>query len=209
MVASCSSSRRVMRLLASLICACATRGVVDALVASTARPRVGLIAERPGVATTAAFEMAAVPTKERTRAPPRTGFGTKQGERVGSQGGTPSGNPFEWAMDKDATRRDEDNFHILLLNSTFSKPRMSVAYAAGALCLVLAMPEDDAMEHSAFAMEQGFSCLGTWRRDECLKYAEQLQGRDLECRAVPGVKGRQAWQGSPANTGDPTLASGK
>ena len=155
--------------------------------------------------------MASVPTKERTTTRPRTaspGGSTKRGPQRDDYASA-GGSPFEWAMDKDATRRDEDNFHILLLNSTFSKPRMSVAYAAGALCLVLAMPEDDAMEHSAFAMEQGFSCLGTWRRDECLKYAEQLQGRDLECRAVPGVKGRQAWQGSPANTGDPTLASGK
>ena len=37
---------------------------------------------------------------------------------------------------------------------------MSVAYAAGALTLVLAMPEPDAIEHAGFAQAQGFSCLG-------------------------------------------------
>merc|ERR1719247_1119283 len=76
-----------------------------------------------------------------------------------------------------ASRNDGDNFHILLLNETFAKPRMSVAYAAGALTLVLAMPEPDAVEHAGFAQAQGFSCLGTWRKDECLELCEQLRGR--------------------------------
>ena len=84
---------------------------------------------------------------------------------------------FEWAIDADASRNDGDNFHILLLNETFAKPRMSVAYAAGALTLVLAMPEPDAIEHAGFAQAQGFSCLGTWRKDECLELCEQLRGR--------------------------------
>ena len=53
---------------------------------------------------------------------------------------------------------------------------MSVAYAAGALTLVLAMPEPDAVEHAGFAQAQGFSCLGTWRKDECLELCEQLLG---------------------------------
>jgi hypothetical protein len=114
---------------------------------------------------------------------------------------------FEWAIDADATRRDGDLFSILLLNETFAKPRMSVAYAAGALTLVLAMPEPDAVEHAGFAQAQGFSCLGTWRKDECLKFCEQLQGRDLSVRALPGVRGKQAWQGSPANVSPDALPS--
>ena len=114
---------------------------------------------------------------------------------------------FEWALDADASRNDGDNFHILLLNETFAKPRMSVAYAAGALTLVLAMPEPDAIEHAGFAQAQGFSCLGTWRKDECLELCEQLRGRDLSVRALPGVRGRQAWQGEPANTSPDALPS--
>ena len=114
---------------------------------------------------------------------------------------------FEWAIDADASRNDGDNFHILLLNETFAKPRMSVAYAAGALTLVLAMPEPDAVEHAGFAQAQGFSCLGTWRKDECLELCEQLRGRDLSVRALPGVRGRQAWQGEPANTSPDALPS--
>ena len=114
---------------------------------------------------------------------------------------------FEWAIDADASRNDGDNFHILLLNETFAKPRMSVAYAAGALTLVLAMPEPDAIEHAGFAQAQGFSCLGTWRKDECLELCEQLRGRDLSVRALPGVRGRQAWQGEPANTSPDALPS--
>ena len=82
-------------------------------------------------------------------------------------------------------------------------------YAAGALCLVLGMAEPDAKEHSAFAMQQGFSCLGSWRRDECLQYCEQLSGRDVVVRAVPGVRGKQAWQGSPANTSPESLPASR
>ena len=78
---------------------------------------------------------------------------------------------------------------------------------AGALTLVLAMPEPDAIEHAGFAQAQGFSCLGTWRKDECLELCEQLRGRDLSVRALPGVRGRQAWQGEPANTSPDALPS--
>ena len=150
--------------------------------------------------------MGAIPTVEERTTTARPKYNVGSQSRRGSavrQG--PS--DFEWAIDADASRNDGDNFHILLLNETFSKPRMSVAYAAGALTLVLAMPEPDAVEHAGFAQAQGFSCLGTWRKDECLELCEQLRGRDLSVRALPGVRGRQAWQGEPANTSPDALPS--
>ena len=154
----------------------------------------------------AAPRMGAIPTVEERTTTARPKYDVGSQSRRGSavrQG--PS--DFEWAIDADASRNDGDNFHILLLNETFSKPRMSVAYAAGALTLVLAMPEPDAVEHAGFAQAQGFSCLGTWRKDECLELCEQLRGRDLSVRALPGVRGRQAWQGEPANTSPDALPS--
>lgn len=150
--------------------------------------------------------MGAIPTVEErtTTARPKYNVGSQSGRGSAVRQG-PS--DFEWAIDADASRNDGDNFHILLLNETFAKPRMSVAYAAGALTLVLAMPEPDAIEHAGFAQAQGFSCLGTWRKDECLELCEQLRGRDLSVRALPGVRGRQAWQGEPANTSPDALPS--
>ena len=150
--------------------------------------------------------MGAIPTVEErtTTARPKYNVGSASTRGSAVRQG-PS--DFEWAIDADASRNDGDNFHILLLNETFSKPRMSVAYAAGALTLVLAMPEPDAVEHAGFAQAQGFSCLGTWRKDECLELCEQLRGRDLSVRALPGVRGRQAWQGEPANTSPDALPS--
>ena len=150
--------------------------------------------------------MGAIPTVEErtTTARPKYNVGSASTRGSAVRQG-PS--DFEWAIDADASRNDGDNFHILLLNETFAKPRMSVAYAAGALTLVLAMPEPDAIEHAGFAQAQGFSCLGTWRKDECLELCEQLRGRDLSVRALPGVRGRQAWQGEPANASPDALPS--
>ena len=156
--------------------------------------------------TTNAPRLGAIPTVEErtTTARPKYNVGSASTRGSAVRQG-PS--DFEWAIDADASRNDGDNFHILLLNETFAKPRMSVAYAAGALTLVLAMPEPDAIEHAGFAQAQGFSCLGTWRKDECLELCEQLRGRDLSVRALPGVRGRQAWQGEPANTSPDALPS--
>ena len=76
---------------------------------------------------------------------------------------------------------------------------MSKTYAAGALTLVLAMPDQAAIEHAEFAEDHGMSCLGTWLRDECIKFGEQLNARDVVVRVVPGVRGKQDWQGDKAN----------
>ena len=39
------------------------------------------------------------------------------------------------------------------------------------------MPENDATDHASFAKEQGMSCLGTWKREECLELGKKLQVR--------------------------------
>jgi hypothetical protein len=94
-----------------------------------------------------------------------------------------------------------DPFHILLLGSTFQKPKVTVSYCAGSLEYVLSMPRDEALEQSQFAHQQGMSCLGTWPREECLVLGRQLQQRDLECRVVPFVEGGQrGWQAKDASS---------
>lgn len=190
----------------------ATLALVDPLKDGTLRESVAALTATSVPAALrlgapAAPRLGAIPTvEERTTTRERTKY------NVGSSS-TRSSNvrkgpsDFEWAIDTDASRQDGDNFHILLLKETFEKPRMSVAYVAGALTLVLAMPEPEALEHAGFAQAQGFSCLGTWRRDESLKYCEQLKGRDLSVRAIPGIRGRQSWQGEPANASPDALPS--
>ena len=83
-----------------------------------------------------------------------------------------------------------------------------VEYATGALCLVLAMDEQCALEHAEFAKENDFSCLGTWQRKECLKFAEKLNGRDIDVRVVPAVRGKQAWQNPTGTPEDDRLPAG-
>uniref|UniRef100_A0A7S3L4S5 Uncharacterized protein n=1 Tax=Amphora coffeiformis TaxID=265554 RepID=A0A7S3L4S5_9STRA len=102
---------------------------------------------------------------------------------------------LEYLIDSAEAREMEDPFHILLLQSTFDKPKITVSYVAGSLEYVLAMPYDEAVEQSKFAKEEGFSCLGTWPREECLSFGRQLQMRDIACRVVPYVEGGQrGWQ---------------
>ena len=190
---------------------CGAALVPTAALAPTLRPRAPAAPRLVSLGATTTIDerttrAGAIPTvEERTKtARPKYNVGSASTRGSAVRQG-PS--DFEWALDADASRNDGDNFHILLLNETFAKPRMSVAYAAGALTLVLAMPEPDAIEHAGFAQAQGFSCLGTWRKDECLELCEQLRGRDLSVRALPGVRGRQAWQGEPANTSPDALPS--
>ena len=111
-------------------------------------------------------ELGAIPTVEErtTTARPKYNVGS-QSTRGSAVRQGPS--DFEWAIDADASRNDGDNFHILLLNETFAKPRMSVAYAAGALTLVLAMPEPDAIEHAGFAQAQGFFLFRDVAQGQC------------------------------------------
>jgi hypothetical protein len=104
--------------------------------------------------------------------------------------------PLEYLEDNMEESRDmKDPFHILLLKSTFDKPKITVPYVASNLEYVLTMPIDDATEHSQFCYENGLSCVGVWPREECLKLGRQLQLRDLVCRVVPYAEGgNRAWQ---------------
>ena len=107
---------------------------------------------------------------------------------------------LEYLIDSAEAREMEDPFHILLMQSTFEKPKMTISYVAGSLEYVLAMPYDEAVEQSRFAKQEGFSCLGTWPREECLKFGRQLQMRDIVCRVVPFVEGgKRGWQGKDAS----------
>merc|ERR1719491_1572426 len=104
--------------------------------------------------------------------------------------------PLEYLVDDTTQNRSEDDmFHILLLGSTFDKPRITVNYVAGCLSYVIDMSEQDGVEHSVFAEENGFSCLGTWIRKDCLSLGQKLQARDIACRVVPFVTGGfNPWQ---------------
>ncbi|KAL3914634.1 MAG: hypothetical protein SGARI_000023, partial [Bacillariaceae sp.] len=67
--------------------------------------------------------------------------------------------PLEWLEDMEAARDMDDPFHILLLDSTFEKPKITVPYVASSLEYVLDMPVDEAMELSQFSYDHGMSCL--------------------------------------------------
>ncbi len=110
--------------------------------------------------------------------------------------------PLEYLQDDDLESRDmEDPFHILLMGSTFEKPKITVMYVSGSLEYVLDMPSTEAVELSKFAQENGLSCLGTWTREECLSLGKQLQVRDIVCRVVPFCEGGQrGWQAKDAST---------
>lgn len=68
---------------------------------------------------------------------------------------------MEYLIDSSESREMEDPFHILLMGSTFGKPKITVPYVSGSLTYVLDMPGEEANELSQFAREQGMSCLGT------------------------------------------------
>ena len=62
---------------------------------------------------------------------------------------------------------------------------MSVEYVAESCTDILGIPSDKAYNLSLFAKHQGFSCLGTWTREECLAFGEKLVSRNLDCRVIP------------------------
>ena len=115
--------------------------------------------------------------------------------------------PLEWLEDNPDESRDmEDPFHILILDKTYEKPKITVPYVASNLEYVLQMPLDDATEHSQFCYDHGMSCVGVWPREECLALGRQLQLRDIVCRVVPFAEGGQrGWQvGKDADANDVT-----
>ena len=111
--------------------------------------------------------------------------------------------PMEYLEDEWSTRNPDDPFHILLLDTTFTQnDRVTIPYVSGCLTYVLGMPEDEATDLSKLAMLNGFSCLGTWEREECLKLGRQLQIRDCVVRVVPYVVGgSRGWQAKDASAG--------
>jgi hypothetical protein len=107
---------------------------------------------------------------------------------------------LEYLIDSQESREMDDPFHILLLGSTFDKPKMTLPYVASSLEYVLGMPGNEAKELAGFARTEGMSCLGTWSRSECLDLGKQLQRRDLICRVVPYCEGGQrGWQAKDAS----------
>jgi len=108
--------------------------------------------------------------------------------------------PLEYLEDEMESRDPEDPFHILLLDSTFAKPKINLAYVAGCLNYVLDMPHEDAVELCSMAQTNGMSCLGTWTREECLSLGRDLQVRDLVVRIVPFCEGgNRGWQAKDSN----------
>jgi hypothetical protein len=109
--------------------------------------------------------------------------------------------PVEWLIDDELISRDEDDpYHILLLDATFANnKRITIEYVATSCAYVLSMPYDEAAELSAHAESEGFSCLGTWGHEECLRFGRELQNRDIVCRVVPFCEGGdRAWQARDA-----------
>ncbi|GKY95481.1 hypothetical protein MPSEU_000509700 [Mayamaea pseudoterrestris] len=107
---------------------------------------------------------------------------------------------LEYNIDLAVSRELHDPYHILLLGTTFEKPKITIPYVSSSLEYVLNMPELEAKDLSKFAQEQGLSCLGTWTREECLSLGRKLQLRDLVCRVVPyTVGGQRGWQAKNAN----------
>ena len=109
--------------------------------------------------------------------------------------------PVEWLIDDVHISRDiDDPYHILLLDATFTNnKRITIEYVATSCAYVLSMPYDEAAELAAHAESEGFSCLGTWGHEECVRFGRQLQNRDIVCRVVPFCEGGdRAWQARDA-----------
>jgi hypothetical protein len=107
---------------------------------------------------------------------------------------------MEYLIDSETFRDFDDPFHILLMGSTFEKPKITVSYVAGSLEYVLSMPPDEGTELSKFAKDEGMACLGCWPRHECLTLGRQLQKRDIVCRVVPyAAGGQRGWQAKDAS----------
>lgn len=68
---------------------------------------------------------------------------------------------------------------------TFHKDHISIEHATASCIEILDISPDKAHDLSLFAKHQGFSCLGTWTREECLDLGDKLLSHDLDCRVVP------------------------
>jgi len=145
------------------------------------------------------------PTREKTK----TERQTSEENRIDDSVNDDDYSDLEYLIDSAESREMDDPFHILLLGSTFDKPKkVTVSYCANSLEYVLSMPRLEAVEQSKFAQDQGLSCLGTWPREECLTLGRQLQIRDLECRVVPYAEGgHRGWQAKDASSSSSSSSS--
>jgi hypothetical protein len=66
---------------------------------------------------------------------------------------------------------------------------MSTEHVAKSCSDILGLSPSKAQDLSLFAKHQGFSCLGTWTREECLTMGEELLERQLDCRVIPFNEG--------------------
>merc|ERR1712087_36719 len=92
---------------------------------------------------------------------------------------------LEYLYEAGEVRHSDDLFHLILMPSTFKKDHMSIENTAESCTAILGIPSDKAQDLSLFAKHQGFSCLGTWTRNECLAKGEELLSEDLDCRVIP------------------------
>mmetsp|Transcript_18989 Transcript_18989/g.30853 ORF Transcript_18989/g.30853 Transcript_18989/m.30853 type:complete len:211 (-) Transcript_18989:156-788(-) len=95
---------------------------------------------------------------------------------------------LEWFQDEEL-RKDCVSWAILLLGSTFEKPRMTPEFAANSIMFVLNMAKEKAFELASLAEVDGMSVLGEWPREKALELGAQLKRMELNVRIVPGIKG--------------------
>jgi hypothetical protein len=167
--------------------------------------RVAFTAERPYAITIDAPTREDIETDRKTRRSRKTGGDDNDlgDDEENFEDALRRQGPLEYLEDDpNESREMEDPFHILLMGSTFDKPKITVSYVAGSLNYVLDMPFDEATELSQFSHDEGMSCLGTWPREQCLVLGRQLQVRDIVCRVVPYAEGGQrGWQAKDASAG--------
>lgn len=144
------------------------------------------------------------PPKESSEIPPSSkplslssSFADEMKRREQSHGGLEylysDSDEFSSSLTQSGNSRDPDELcHLLLLGSTFTQtpPQMSDSYAVTSCIEVL--PTGDlspaaARDAVSFAKHEGMSRLGTYTREECLRYGQELRERceDFRCRVIP------------------------
>jgi hypothetical protein len=155
--------------------------------------------------STISYSTVEIPTREDTKTDRKTNRRSDEDADLGDKGenfdeALRRQGPLEYLEDADESREIDDPFHILLLSQTFEKPKITVDYVVTSLGYVLGMPSEEAQELTQFSYDNGMSCLGTWKREECLSLGKELQVRDIVCRVVPYCQGGQrGWQAKDAN----------
>jgi hypothetical protein len=188
----------------SAFSALATKAAFVGVRQRSLSPRSTALAAAAAAAAAPTIE---APTREQTDR--KTGKSNKDDRRTNDKDDDWDYPDLEYLQDAAESREMDDPFHILLLGSTFEKPKVTVPYVSGSLQYVLGMPNTEAVELSSFAQEHGLSCLGTWPREECLSLGKQLQVRDIVCRVVPFAEGGQrGWQAKDASSSN-SVGAGK